>query len=215
MKRLTLLSILLGISFAHSAQALDFHPTESMTLNWAEPGVFQFDSFTIPVGVTVSLPGVNAGLAAPTAYFKIAGNVLMEGALLAPGWNVSMDFYGTFISTSSSRIESYTLSLNSLGSGNLQLGGVVNATGGTSIYPNTSTSTPGANLIMSSGGVSSGPGAEIILGPIGNIALVQSGNIALVQGGSPTLSAPVPEPKTYGMLLAGLGLIGFMVRKRG
>ena len=213
MKRLTLLSILLGISFAHSAQALDFHPTESMTLNWAEPGVFQFDSFTIPVGVTVSLTGVNVGLAAPTAYFNIAGNVLVEGALLAPGWNVLMDFYGNFASTNSSHIESYTLSLNSLGSGNLQLGGVVNATGGTSIYPNTST--PGANLIMSSGGVSSGPGAEIILGPIGNIALVQSGNIALVQGGSPTLSAPVPEPKTYGMLLAGLGLIGFIVRKRG
>jgi len=26
--------------------------------------------------------------------------------------------------------------------------------------------------------------------------------------------APVPEPKTYAMLLAGLGLVGFMARRK-
>jgi len=28
------------------------------------------------------------------------------------------------------------------------------------------------------------------------------------------LTAPVPEPETYAMLLAGLGLVGAMVRRR-
>jgi len=28
------------------------------------------------------------------------------------------------------------------------------------------------------------------------------------------LSAPVPEPATYGMMLAGLGLLGFIPRRR-
>jgi hypothetical protein len=30
----------------------------------------------------------------------------------------------------------------------------------------------------------------------------------------PPVVTPVPEPETYAMLLAGLGLIGFMVRRR-
>lgn len=214
MMRLALLPILISIGVVHSAQALDFHPTESMTLNWAEPGVFQFDNFTIPVGVTVSLPGVNAELAAPTAYFNIAGNALVEGTLLAPGWNVSMNFNGNFVSTSSSRIESYSLALNSLGSGSLQLGGVYVITG-SPIDPTPSTITPGANLFVGTGEVPRVPSAENISGPIGGIALVPGSDIALVEMGSATLNAPIPEPKTYLMVLAGLGLIGFVVRKRG
>lgn len=33
-------------------------------------------------------------------------------------------------------------------------------------------------------------------------------------GGFITETAPIPEPETYAMLLAGLGMIGFMVRRR-
>jgi hypothetical protein len=32
--------------------------------------------------------------------------------------------------------------------------------------------------------------------------------------GGAVMLAPVPEPETYGMLLAGLGLVGFMARRR-
>lgn len=122
MMRLAVLPILLGMGLVQPAQALDFHPTQSVTLNWIEPGIFQFDNFTIPVGVTVALPVVEAGLTAPKVYFAIAGDVLLEGSLLARGWDVSMNFNGSFVSTPSSLIQSHSLVLNSLVSGQLQLG---------------------------------------------------------------------------------------------
>jgi hypothetical protein len=28
------------------------------------------------------------------------------------------------------------------------------------------------------------------------------------------MAAPVPEPETYGMMLAGLGVLGFLARRR-
>ena len=42
------------------------------------------------------------------------------------------------------------------------------------------------------------------------------GSIAFHDGGIATLTAPaaVPEPETYSMMLAGLGLLGFMARRR-
>lgn len=33
-------------------------------------------------------------------------------------------------------------------------------------------------------------------------------------GGAVSLAAPVPEPETYGMMLAGLGVVGFLARRR-
>jgi hypothetical protein len=53
--------------------------------------------------------------------------------------------------------------------------------------------------------------------PLGNYYLQVSGtmvsNTAGTFGGSVML-APVPEPATYGMMLAGLGVVGMLVRRR-
>ena len=47
---------------------------------------------------------------------------------------------------------------------------------------------------------------ELIIGGIKNkSAASYSGNISV---------SPVPEPETYAMLLVGLGLVGFMTRRR-
>jgi hypothetical protein len=42
------------------------------------------------------------------------------------------------------------------------------------------------------------------------------GNTAAAFGGavSMAMAAPVPEPETYGMMLAGLGVLGFLARRR-
>lgn len=43
----------------------------------------------------------------------------------------------------------------------------------------------------------------------------ESASVVPVSGSNALYSmAPVPEPKTYAMLLAGLGLVGFMARRK-
>jgi hypothetical protein len=52
----------------------------------------------------------------------------------------------------------------------------------------------------------------------GNYYLAVSGNLvsdgAGSFGGAVSMAAPVPEPETYGMMLAGLGVVGFLARRR-
>jgi hypothetical protein len=52
----------------------------------------------------------------------------------------------------------------------------------------------------------------------GNYYLQVNGNVVSDQpasfGGTVTLAAPVPEPETYGMMLAGLGVLGYLARRR-
>jgi hypothetical protein len=52
----------------------------------------------------------------------------------------------------------------------------------------------------------------------GSYYLQVTGNLASDQaasfGGAVALAAPVPEPETYGMMLAGLGALGFLARRR-
>lgn len=62
----------------------------------------------------------------------------------------------------------------------------------------------GASLFTSSSGDWSqmmGPSAFTVMG-------------ANASGGNWTVTTPVPEPETYAMLLAGLGLLGFAARRR-
>ena len=44
---------------------------------------------------------------------------------------------------------------------------------------------------------------------------VQTRFTSLSNGGLYATTVPVPEPETYGMLLAGLGILGFAMRRRG
>ncbi|MDN4056431.1 FxDxF family PEP-CTERM protein [Massilia sp. YIM B02763] len=52
----------------------------------------------------------------------------------------------------------------------------------------------------------------------GDYYLAVSGNLVSADaasfGGAVSLAAPVPEPETYGMMLAGLGVVGFLARRR-
>jgi hypothetical protein len=47
-----------------------------------------------------------------------------------------------------------------------------------------------------------------------NITSAVAGNGNWTGGGVSTVAAHVPESETYGMVLTGLGLIGFMVRRK-
>jgi hypothetical protein len=53
--------------------------------------------------------------------------------------------------------------------------------------------------------------------PTGEYYLQVSGNMVGTAGasfGGAVMLAPVPEPETYGMMLGGLGLLGFLARRR-
>ena len=54
------------------------------------------------------------------------------------------------------------------------------------------------------------------LGLSGNYFLKVTGTLGGTgsYNGNITLATPVPEPETYGMMLAGLGLMGFLARRR-
>ncbi|MDP3126696.1 MAG: PEPxxWA-CTERM sorting domain-containing protein, partial [Thiobacillus sp.] len=55
------------------------------------------------------------------------------------------------------------------------------------------------------------PGDPAIYDPTRTVDL---GNYLGAQNGAVNLAAAVPEPETYAMLLAGLGLVGAAVRRR-
>lgn len=70
-----------------------------------------------------------------------------------------------------------------------------------------------------------GPGSASYFSSVpvnGLLTLVINGTTTAVNGGSGIASyagtldvtSPVPEPETYGMLLAGLGVVGFLARRR-
>lgn len=74
------------------------------------------------------------------------------------------------------------------------------------------TGTPGAGIFKSI----SFPGP---LNPTDHYALVVKGGLLPAGHGSGSYAgnfhiSPIPEPETYAMLLAGLGLLGFMARRR-
>ena len=230
--RIVFLTFLTGFAFADAAQAVEFHPLESMTIGSVVPGVvFQFDSLTIPVGVTVSLPTVGAGAAIPTAQFNIVGDVLIEGSLHAPGWNLSLNFAGGFISGPQSRIESQSLTLTSLGQSNLRIGGAIVLAGAPLDLSGPPATRGAIDGSLGSGGVTLQAGAPIaiISPPSPDVAVGAGGTLNLLAPLSPSplslmisgsgqgsellvTSAPIPEPESYALMLAGLGLVGFAAR---
>ena len=85
----------------------------------------------------------------------------------------------------------------------------------------TSASLNGQNLDV----LNLGPGSASYFSAVpvsGLLTLIINGNTTAVNGGSGIASyagtldvtSPVPEPATYGMLLAGLGAVGFLARRR-
>jgi hypothetical protein len=74
-----------------------------------------------------------------------------------------------------------------------------------------------AGGVLQSGGIDVWTMTSNLL-PVGSYYIQVSGKMLSATSGSfggTVMLAPVPEPAAYGMMLAGLGLVGFMARRRG
>lgn len=203
----------------------------ALAMTVAAAGV-QADSFTFIGGGTL----VNSGLSAPSgSWFSMLAmdtdsddvadaNVFTAvrafGTTGAPGPNGTLDF-----AAASSQVDRTWNFFNAPGyhftQGPLEV---------TWVDANTAhLDMTGWTVMWNNGTIDMGAGAPAVISSVDGIwgngndtldysAIVPSGNFATVayslhMVGSANL-APVPEASTYGMMLAGLGLVGFAVRRR-
>ena len=144
----------------------------------------------------------------------VTNNTLVTGGGLNPFGSSALTFLYQFSNTGTAPVEA--LSLNGFGSFNTDVA-----------YSTTMSYTNMASVSrLSSGDTISvafpSPGNSVNPGSYGELIVYTDAttyykNPASLQNGynaSASIFAPVPEPETYAMLIAGLGLMGFVARRR-
>ncbi len=178
----------------------------STTITFAfrhDPGFFALDNASV---VDVATPGVN-----------LLVNGSFEANLSSPdGWSFFNPYNATFAGFVSTSVDL----LYAQDGNNFWYDGAVGAYDG---IDQTIVTTPGQNYTLSfwlsqenySGITTFQPLNTIVSngtdGTNGNGVDMMA---YALSNGTPTVPAPVPEPETYAMMLAGLGLLGFMGRRR-
>jgi len=165
------------------ALAIDFEPLVSQEL---AGGVYEYDNIFIPAGVTLTLVGEPR-----QATLRALGDLTLAGSLVAPGWEIRLEAGDQ---------------LQVLGNIDVR-GGALSATAGGDLVLRGRAPDILSTLIPRTGGVlvlrGDHGGPVIEHDGAGDVA----GGVTLVPGITP--AAPVPEPETWALLLAGLGLLGW------
>src|SRR3989304_3847731 len=155
------------------------------------------------------LPGrAGAATIVQTVTYPSVGPIIAAGTL-----GVSDSFSGligdTFLDHfmfSVQPSDTFTLTTNSLFQSGLTVTGgqLWNARGTTQCFPTGSPYFSGSPILS--------PGAYDLR--ISGTLTATSGLHGVAINFNPTTTAPIPEPETYAMMLAGLGLMGFVARRR-
>lgn len=205
------------------ALAIDFHPLTSQDL---QGGVHEYDHIFIPAGVTLTLVGESR-----QATLRASADLTLAGSLVAPGWQITLQAGNSL----------HILGLIDVGQGGSALIG--NPPGDFSSRNLPLESLPGATLERQLSRADWGGDIRILheedmlhggdlrlhvgdtrLRMISRPSTFERGGDLRLHGGGIRLqaapglplikvSSPVPEPETWAMLLAGLGLLGFAARR--
>jgi len=192
-----------------------FNPTTSVVIDLSQQ-IFNYTSIFIPSDVTVSFSGLSS--LQPIELLAM-GNIDIAGTL-------NLGTNSLWIETPNSIFLSGSILLGSgsdltLVGSQMTLSGIINVPGGNlSITSGNGTSTDNGGT--SSGGFTLCSGICPIQTSFPGGILIGNNGGGLIIGGAliPTclncsnLLSPVPEADTYAMLIAGLGLMGFMGHRR-
>ncbi len=177
---------LLALALAHSAHAIDLHPLESMQL---AAGVYEFDNIFIPVGVTLTFVGEPMEMNLRAEHdIRIAGN------LYGPGWSLRLEA-GERLMLDGGII-----------AGNITLTSPASLPSPDGVRTEAQATLCVSGYCDASSAIASKPQFTAGLS-------LREGAIALLPPQILTLTPAVPEPETWTLLLAGLGLVGWQARR--
>lgn len=213
-------AVLMASSFT-SVYALDLHPVQSLTLPVPADGRFDFDNVTIPAGVVLNFAAWNeAAGAQPRPSFNITRDARVAGDILTGPYDLVFNSGGTsllepgaFLNLRDGAV------LNNASTRKIQLDGSIKFGDGSVL--NASDDLSGQRSFRNDAGTLNivAPGMDFFGTPIRSWEDgTQLTNIQRLNGGRlyPDLiiQQPIPEVDTWGMLLAGLGIVGLVAHQR-
>ena len=187
---LSLSAWLLGGSVAAADDFNDLLVSGELTLDASTP-IFDFRVVEILPGAVLRFTG---GEANDTLTIIASESIRIDGVLDAMFAN------GLYLAAP-------TIQIGPAGTVITRSGGSITLVAGDSLQIDASFDTSGGMVLFGGGG-------EILRSELPERVIGNNDGLLIVPGGDLSLRAPVPEPGTWVLLLAGLAMVGFMYRRR-